>query len=180
MKLNKNEKNTSGELNEIKMPKQEEKDSGGNDLLQFFIGIVLLGAGLFMLSKRVMVHSSWYVWQIGGFDLSSGTVTIPLIIGIIWYFINKLSYLEICVPWPSHPPTPSTSFQVPFSVTLSELTEFPLFSENVSDKDPSDYQKVDNFHPLSPNTSSGQCVHLSLSADRKTEKQVSLPSYIYP
>ena len=91
MNLNKNEKNTSGELNEIKMPKQEEKDSGGNDLLQFFIGIVLLGAGLFMLSKRVMVHSSWYVWQIGGFDLSSGTVTIPLIIGIIWYFINNKS-----------------------------------------------------------------------------------------
>ena len=98
----------------------------------------------------------------------------------IWYFINKLSYLEICVPWPSHPPTPSTSFQVPFSVTLSELTEFPLFSENVSDKDPSDYQTFVNIHPLSPNTSSGQCVHLSLSADRKTEKQVSLPSYIYP
>ena len=91
MNLNKNEKNTSGELNEIKMPKQEEKDSGGNDPLQFFIGIVLLGAGLFMLSKRVMVHSSWYVWQIGGFDLSSGTVTIPLIIGIIWYFINNKS-----------------------------------------------------------------------------------------
>ncbi len=89
--MNKNEKNTSGELNEIKMPKQEEKDSGGNDLLQFFIGIVLLGAGLFMLSKRVMVHSSWYVWQIGGFDLSSGTVTIPLITGIIWYFINNKS-----------------------------------------------------------------------------------------
>ena len=89
--MNKNEKNTSGELNEIQMPKQEEKDSGGNDLLQFFIGIVLLGAGLFMLSKRVMVHSSWYVWQIGGFDLSSGTVTIPLIIGIIWYFINNKS-----------------------------------------------------------------------------------------
>lgn len=89
--MNKNGKNTSGELNEIKMPKQEEKDSGGNDLLQFFIGIVLLGAGLFMLSKRVMVHSSWYVWQIGGFDLSSGTVTIPLIIGIIWYFINNKS-----------------------------------------------------------------------------------------
>ena len=89
--MNKNEKNTSGELNEIKMPKQEEKDSGGNDLLQFFIGIVLLGAGLFMLSKRVMVHSSWYVWQIGGFDLSSGTVNIPLIIGIIWYFINNKS-----------------------------------------------------------------------------------------
>ena len=44
-----------------------------------------------MLSKRVMVHSSWFGWSIGGFDLSSGTVTIPLIIGIIWYFVKPKS-----------------------------------------------------------------------------------------
>lgn len=44
-----------------------------------------------MLSKRVMVHSSWYTWHIGSFDLSSGTVTIPLLIGIIWYFVNSKS-----------------------------------------------------------------------------------------
>ena len=46
-----------------------------------------------MLSKRVMVHSSWYTWRIGGFDLASGTVTIPLIIGIIWYFFNSKSVI---------------------------------------------------------------------------------------
>ena len=44
-----------------------------------------------MLSKRVMVYSSWYIWHFGGFDLSSGTVTIPLIIGIIWHFYNPKS-----------------------------------------------------------------------------------------
>ena len=44
-----------------------------------------------MLSKRVMVHSSWYIWRIGGFDISSGTIVIPLIIGIIWYFFNSKS-----------------------------------------------------------------------------------------
>ena len=72
---------------------QNDLNSGNesNDLLQFFIGMVLLGIGLFMLSKRVIVHSSWYVWRIGSFDLSSGTVTIPLIIGIIWYFFNSKS-----------------------------------------------------------------------------------------
>ena len=74
------------EVNEINV-----KDSKENDLLYFFLGIVLLGAGLFMLSKRVMVHSSWYIWRIGGIDLSSGTITIPLIIGIIWYFANSKS-----------------------------------------------------------------------------------------
>jgi hypothetical protein len=65
----------------------------GNDALYFFLGIILLAAGLFMLSKRVMVHSSWYIWSFGGFDLSSGTVTIPLIIGIIWYFVKPKSVI---------------------------------------------------------------------------------------
>ena len=68
-------------------------EKNNNDLLQFFIGIILLGAGLFMLSKRVLVHSSWYSWRIGSFDLSSGMVTIPLIIGIIWYFFNNKSII---------------------------------------------------------------------------------------
>ena len=70
---------------------EDMSQSKDNDLLLFFIGILLLGAGLFMLSKRVMVHSSWFGWSIGGFDLSSGTVTIPLIIGIIWYFVKPKS-----------------------------------------------------------------------------------------
>ena len=78
---------------ETKVSQQDNNQSSGNELLQFFIGVILLGAGLFMLSKRVMVHSSWYIWRIGGFDLSSGTVTIPLIIGIIWYFFNSKSII---------------------------------------------------------------------------------------
>lgn len=89
--MSKKDKSISEELNDLKVPYQDKKQSDNNELLQFFIGVILLGAGLFMLSKRVMVHSSWYVWRIGGFDLSSGTVTIPLIIGIIWYFYNSKS-----------------------------------------------------------------------------------------
>lgn len=79
------------ELNDLKNSYKDSSKNEGNELLQFFIGVILLGAGLFMLSKRVMVHSSWYTWRIGSFDLSSGTVTIPLIIGIIWYFFNSKS-----------------------------------------------------------------------------------------
>ena len=89
--MSKKEKSISEELNDLKVPYQEKKQSDNNELLQFFIGVILLGVGLFMLSKRVMVHSSWHVWRIGGFDLSSGTITIPLIIGIIWYFFNSKS-----------------------------------------------------------------------------------------
>lgn len=87
--MKKEEKSISEEINDLK-PKETEKSSG-NELLQFFIGIVLLGVGLFMLSKRVMVNSTWAGWRIGTFNLSSGTVTIPLIIGIIWYFFNNKS-----------------------------------------------------------------------------------------
>lgn len=72
---------------------QNNQGSSDNEVLQFFLGIILLGAGLFMLSKRVMVHSSMYIWRIGGFDLSSGTVTIPLIIGIIWRFFDSKSII---------------------------------------------------------------------------------------
>lgn len=81
------------------MSKKEENkayqppDYSSHNLLLFFIGILLLGAGLFLLSKRVMVTSSWYIWHFGGFDLSSGTVTIPLIIGIMWYFFNTNSII---------------------------------------------------------------------------------------
>lgn len=89
--MSKKDKSVSEELKDIKTPLNENKTSSDNDLLLFFIGVVLLGVGLFMLSRRVMVHSSWYIWRIGGFDLSSGTVTIPLIIGIIWYFVKPKS-----------------------------------------------------------------------------------------
>ena len=47
-----------------------------------------------MFSKRVIVHTGWYMWRIGNFSLSSGTVVIPLIIGIIWYFYNPKSIIS--------------------------------------------------------------------------------------
>lgn len=89
----KKDKSISEELNDLGTPYQENKPSEGNELLQFFIGVVLLGVGLFMLSQRVRVSSTGFGWHIGGFDLGSGTVTIPLIIGIIWYFCNSKSIM---------------------------------------------------------------------------------------
>lgn len=90
--LKKNETNPEKPSN-INQTNTNNQISSENELLQFFIGIILLGVGLFMLSKRVMVHSSWYIWRFGGLDLSSGTITIPLIIGIIWYFFNSKSII---------------------------------------------------------------------------------------
>ena len=70
---------------------QNEKEIGLQNPSQFFIGLILLAVGLFMLSKRVIVHSGWFTWRIGTFDISSGMVVIPLIIGIIWYFYDAKS-----------------------------------------------------------------------------------------
>lgn len=89
--MSKEKKSELEDINKLKSEKQEMNHSSSNDLLYFFIGIILVGAGLFMLSKRVMIHSSWYSWRIGSFNLSSGTIIIPLIIGIIWYFANPKS-----------------------------------------------------------------------------------------
>lgn len=88
----KENKSINDEINNLKAPKTDN-NSGKNELLQFFLGIILLGLGLFLLSKRVMVSSSWYNWRIGSFDLSSGLVTVPLIIGIIWYFFDSKSII---------------------------------------------------------------------------------------
>jgi hypothetical protein len=88
----KENKSINDEINNLKAPKTDN-NSGKNELLQFFLGIILLGLGLFLLSKRVMVSSSWYIWRIGSFDLSSGLVTVPLIIGIIWYFFDSKSII---------------------------------------------------------------------------------------
>ncbi len=79
------------ENNNLMNNNKDKVVSGKNELLQFFIGIILLGAGLFLLSKRVVVRSAWYSWSLWGFDISSGLVTIPLIIGIIWRFCNPKS-----------------------------------------------------------------------------------------
>ena len=87
--MDREKKSEQEEISKLKTEKTERTSS--NDLLYFFLGIVLVGAGLFMLSKRVMIHSSWYSWRIGSFNLSSGTIIIPLIIGIIWYFANPKS-----------------------------------------------------------------------------------------
>lgn len=69
-----------------------KNQNSGNELLQFFLGVILLGLGLYLLFKKTVVHSSWYTWHIGTFDLSSGLMIMPFIIGVIWYFYNPKSF----------------------------------------------------------------------------------------
>lgn len=71
--------------------KRQGETQGGNELLQFFVGLVLLAVGLYMLSRRVEVSSGFYTWHIGSLAVPTGTTVIPLIIGIVWYFCNPKS-----------------------------------------------------------------------------------------
>ncbi len=87
------DKQIKEELKELRDNIKETKEDGSNEMLQLFLGIIMLGLGLFLFSKRVIVHNSWYAWRIGGFNLSSGLVTVPLIIGIIWQFYNSKSVI---------------------------------------------------------------------------------------
>ncbi|MGN0327380.1 MAG: hypothetical protein ACI4D4_00230 [Lachnospira sp.] len=63
---------------------------GKNELMQFVAGVVMLVVGLFIFSQRVHVFSTWgYGWYLGGLNLSSGIIIIPLIAGIIWMFATN-------------------------------------------------------------------------------------------
>lgn len=64
------------------------KEKHGNSLLTFFVGLLLLGAGLYMISNQVVVSSSFGMLRFGAFGIPFGMTTIPLIIGIIWMFVK--------------------------------------------------------------------------------------------
>lgn len=72
-------------MSKEKEPKKE------NELLEFFIGGIFLGIGLFMLAQQVDVRMSWYSWCFGSFRVATGMVFIPLIFGVIWQIINSKS-----------------------------------------------------------------------------------------
>lgn len=64
------------------------------DLRNFFLGLLMLGGGLFMIFQNIIVTSSWgaggYFFRIGSFNLPNGMIMLPLIIGIFMLFMmNK-------------------------------------------------------------------------------------------
>jgi hypothetical protein len=72
---------------------ENEKKSPATNSLEFYVGIVLMAAGLFFLLNKTVVYSGFYNWRIGGFNISSGLVIIPLLVGIIWLFYNPKSWI---------------------------------------------------------------------------------------
>ena len=66
-----------------------EKKSPASDLLQFFIGLVLLGVGLFWVFQTATVSTSFGPLNLGSFVIPNGVVVIPLLIGIVMLFFSE-------------------------------------------------------------------------------------------
>lgn len=65
-----------------------------NELLQFFAGLAMLVAGLFIFSQKVMVSSgfSGFGFRMGGLQMSNGLIMVPFIIGVVWMFASEGSF----------------------------------------------------------------------------------------
>lgn len=65
-----------------------------NELLQFLGGLMMLVVGLFILSQKVMVYSSFFGYRmmLGRFSMNNGMIMIPFIIGIVWMFASGGSF----------------------------------------------------------------------------------------
>lgn len=64
-------------------------DSDSSDLMQFFVGLVMLAVGVYMILQNINVTSNWglYSYHIGSFHLSNGMVLLPAVIGIGMLFM---------------------------------------------------------------------------------------------
>ncbi|MGN0394987.1 MAG: hypothetical protein ACI4EF_06460 [Coprococcus sp.] len=62
-----------------------------NELMIFVAGLVMLVAGLFILSQRVIVYSSLFSGgglRLGGLNVTAGLIIVPFIIGVVWMFMT--------------------------------------------------------------------------------------------
>jgi hypothetical protein len=73
---------------------ENKNNKKASDFIEFYMGILLIIAGLFFLLSKAVVHSGFYGWSVaGGINVSTGLVVIPLMIGIIWLVNNPKSIL---------------------------------------------------------------------------------------
>ncbi|MBB1362720.1 hypothetical protein H5125_11195 [Shewanella sp. SR44-4] len=75
------------------------KGAGGTSggMGQFFIGLVMMCGGFYMLLNAIKVTSSFgfsnHLYQLGGFGLTSGMVMIPFMFGVGLMFYNGRNIL---------------------------------------------------------------------------------------
>lgn len=79
------------DLLETRNSARSSSKDDGNRLLKFFVGLLMLGGGLFMIFQNIEVSSSWgyggYFFRIGSFGLPNGLIMLPIVIGIAMLFL---------------------------------------------------------------------------------------------
>ena len=72
---------------------RDSHEDEGSRLLRFFVGLLMLAGGLFMIFQNISVSSSWghggYFLSFGNFNLANGMIMLPIIIGIGMLFTMK-------------------------------------------------------------------------------------------
>jgi hypothetical protein len=73
---------------------KKKRNQDRNDLLSFFIGLLMFGAGLFMIFQNAQMQSLWgwgngSFYRIGSWELPNGLIMIPLLIGIVMLFMME-------------------------------------------------------------------------------------------
>lgn len=68
---------------------REHKNKAKNDLIQFFCGLLMLAAGVFLIFQNLDVRSSWGTGflRVGGYSLPNGLIFLPILIGIVMLFL---------------------------------------------------------------------------------------------
>jgi hypothetical protein len=71
--------------------KHASSSSTKNDLFQFFIGLIILGVGLFWVFQTAQVRTNWgsYLFSIGSWHAPNGVIIIPFLIGIVMLFMME-------------------------------------------------------------------------------------------
>lgn len=62
-----------------------------SDPFGIIMGMILLGLGIFLVFQNTYVTTDWGWYRIGGFQLPSGTIVLPLLAGIGMLFYNSKS-----------------------------------------------------------------------------------------
>ncbi len=87
-KKTKSETQMSELLNGLENPSKSNKD--GNELLRFFGGLLLFGAGMYMILQNLSVTSAMggtSIFHMGGMNIPNGTIMVPILIGIALLFL---------------------------------------------------------------------------------------------
>lgn len=68
---------------------KSKKSKAKNDLIQFFCGLLMLAAGIFLIFQNLDVRSSWGTGflHVGGYSLPNGLIFLPILIGIVMLFL---------------------------------------------------------------------------------------------